>query len=106
MPACAVARRTPATAGMSGTCFGARGEIEVDIARSGVMPGLVPGIHEFGTIGIEDVDGTRNSGLPELRNYLMPQVGQARLAVTSPATTRTIDAFVTKTNARHETGHS
>src|SRR5437764_13777061 len=32
MPASAVARRMPATVGMSGTCFGASGETEDDIA--------------------------------------------------------------------------
>jgi hypothetical protein len=26
------------------------------------MPGLVPGIHDFGGSGIKEVDGTRNSG--------------------------------------------
>jgi hypothetical protein len=39
------------------------------------MPGLMPGIHVFGTNGIKDVDGTRNSGLPELRKYIPAHVG-------------------------------
>jgi hypothetical protein len=31
------------------------------------MPGLVPGIHAFLRSQDKDVDGIRNSGLPELR---------------------------------------
>jgi hypothetical protein len=33
------------------------------------MPGLVPGIHVF-QLDKQNVDGTRNSGLPELRKRL------------------------------------
>src|SRR4029078_2734502 len=42
MTASAVARRTPETAGMSGTLAGARGETAVDITFSVVMSGFVP----------------------------------------------------------------
>jgi hypothetical protein len=44
--------------------------------RSTVMPGPVPGIHVF-HLHKQDVDGTRNSGLPELRKRLnrLSQVG-------------------------------
>ena len=38
---------------------------------------------------LKDVDGTRNSGLPELRkNIYYPHVGYARHAMTSPAMTQ------------------
>jgi hypothetical protein len=54
------------------------------------MPGLVPGIHVLSIS--QDVDGTRNSGLPELRkNSYLPQVGYTRLAVTSPAMTQYVE---------------
>src|SRR3954465_274146 len=65
MPASAVARRTPAMAGMSGTCFGASGETEEDIAGrlGGVWicrcPARGPGIATLDTIGVREV--TANS---------------------------------------------
>jgi hypothetical protein len=34
------------------------------------MPGLVPGIHAFLGLSKQDVDGIRNSGLPELRENI------------------------------------
>jgi hypothetical protein len=43
------------------------------------MPGLVPGIHDFGNHGIKDVDGIRNSGLPELRVITVPKSGKPDL---------------------------
>jgi hypothetical protein len=36
-----------------------------------VMPGLVPGIHVFKVSYTKDVDGIRNSGLPELRKLMV-----------------------------------
>src|ERR1700688_630484 len=42
MPAWAVASRTPAIAGMSGRCCGARGEMAVDKILSGLMTGTSP----------------------------------------------------------------
>jgi hypothetical protein len=57
------------------------------------MPGLVPGIHVLSIS--QDVDGTRNSGLPELRkNSYLPQVGYTRLAVTSPAMTQCVESLI------------
>src|SRR3569832_2663567 len=65
MPACAAARRTPATAGMSGTLVGARGEIEEDIALSSVMRGFMPGIHVLRCLCMQDVDGRDKPGRDE-----------------------------------------
>jgi hypothetical protein len=49
----------------------------------------VPGIHVL-VSALKDVDGTRDSGLPELRKIsYVPQVGYTRLAVTGPAMTVT-----------------
>src|SRR5437016_947667 len=74
MPASAVARRTPAITGMSGTILGARGETEEDIAgrldRSGYADGrdiqcedvlrtFGPAIATLDTIGVREV--TANS---------------------------------------------
>ena len=57
------------------------------------MPGLVPGIHVLSIS--QDVDVTRNSGLPELRkNSYLPQVGYTRLAVTSPAMTQRVESLI------------
>src|SRR3954471_24271265 len=65
MPASAVARRTPAITGMSGTCFGARGETEEDIGAPWwdldmQMPGAGAGHHKgLDTLHVTEV--TANS---------------------------------------------
>ncbi|MCX7297615.1 MAG: hypothetical protein NTU64_12235, partial [Hyphomicrobiales bacterium] len=79
-PASAVASFTPAISGMSGTLVGARGETAEDMCE--------PCHHRAGAkrrdpvISIDEArtclpkrDGTRNSGMPELRNYIHAQVG-------------------------------
>src|SRR5437764_283162 len=64
MPAAAVASRTPSRAGMSGTVFGASGEVFVTTNFSGVMPAPVAGIHVCLQTDhdIKDVDGRDKPG--------------------------------------------
>src|SRR4051794_8599920 len=71
MPAAAVASRTPATGGISGTSVGARGEIAVAMMRfrnrrtiSAVMAGIIPAIHVFSGLSMrtKDVDARDKPG--------------------------------------------
>src|SRR6185312_1346811 len=56
-----------------------------------VMPGLVPGIHDF--VQVEDVGGNRNSGRPELHQInSLADVGYTRLQLTRPAMTLNVKA--------------